>query len=420
MKHSINNNGFAVILAVILVVAAGLAIILSASYISLNNIKAVRNNIYSAQTYYVAEAGIEDSLLRLNRGMKFSKTNSLAVGSGNATIEIGDPIGGSRTITSSGNTNNRIRKMRAVYTITTDNVSFHYGAQVGDGGMTMANNSRVKGNVFSNGSVVGSGGKGYIDNTIKVATLGSRIEGLNIGEDAYTHNCKDCTIGGSLYYSGGGQENCTATGGVKTSPVQGTRPLPISEEQITEWKNDALAGGVFIGNYTVAIGKTAYLGPKKIEGALNLQNSATLIVTGTIWVTGNINLNNLSVIKLDNPIYGSTSGIIIADGKIIVSNGADIQGSGAAGSYTMLFSTDSSLDLANPAIDVNNNARGAIFYTSAGLIKLSNNMEIREATGYKLYLLNNAVIEYESGLEDVGFSSGPGGSWKVTEWKEIE
>jgi hypothetical protein len=69
---------------------------------------------------------------------------------------------------------------------------------------------------------------------------------------------------------------------------------------------------------------------------------------------------------------------------------------------------------------VNNNAAGAIFYTSNGLILLSNNMLAREVTGYKIQIDNNAVIEYESGLESSIFSSGPGGSWIVENWKETE
>ena len=413
------DKGFIIILATVLILAAGLIIILSASYITLNNIRAARNNIYSAQAYYVAEAGIEDSLLRLRKGMNFSKSNSLTIDNRIATIEISDSIGGSRTITSQGDVSNRIRKVSTVYTITTDHISFYYGAQVGEGGITMENNSRIKGNVFSNGNIAAVGGKGYIDYTVKVATIGSKIEGLDIGKDAYTHNCKDCVIGGTLYYSGGGQENCTASGGVKEHPVQEIEDLPISDEQIDKWKQDALNGGVFLSDYIVLGGTIDYLGPKKIEGNLVLENNATLIITGTLWVVGNIVLNNGALIELDE-IYVGTSGIIIADGRIDIENGAGIQGSGQEGSYTMFVSTNSSLDFANPAIDVRNNATGAIFYASNGLIRLRNNMEVREITGYQIYLDNNAVVEYEIGLEDTAFSSGPGGSWELSEWKEIE
>src|SRR4030043_592972 len=414
------KNGFIVILATFLILVAGLIIVLAAGYISINNVKSVRNNIYSLGSYYAAEAGIEDSLLRLAKGMNLLANNTLTIGNGTATIEVIDSIGGSKSIISTGDISDRIRKIRVTYIINTDHVSFYYGAQVGDGGMIMENNRRVKGKVFSNGSIVGTAGaKGYIDYSVKVATIGSRIEGLVIGQDAYTHNCKNCDIAGFLYYSGGGQENCNASQGIKEHPVQDPENLPISSEQINGWKNDALKGGVFINNYTVLTGQTDYLGPRKIEGNLVLQNNSTLIVNGTIWVTGNIILNNGSLLMLDSG-YGSASGIIVADGRINVLNGSNIQGSGQEGSYIMLISTNSSLDPLNPAIDVMNNAQGAIFFSSNGLIRLHNNMLVREVVGYGLYLDNNAIIEYEIGLSDTSFSSGPGGSWELSEWKEIE
>jgi len=111
---------------------------------------------------------------------------------------------------------------------------------------------------------------------------------------------------------------------------------------------------------------------------------------------------------------------VVVDGKIDVENNVEIQGSGQKGSYTMFLSADPSTDPDFPAISINNNAQGAIFYTSQGVVRLRNNMQIREATGYALYLDNNAVIEYESGLEDTRFVSGPGASWEILEWKEIE
>ncbi|KPJ56065.1 hypothetical protein AMJ49_05830 [Parcubacteria bacterium DG_74_2] len=140
---------------------------------------------------------------------------------------------------------------------------------------------------------------------------------------------------------------------------------------------------------------------------------------GTIYVTQDFSIANNATIKLD-PDYSSTSGVVIVDGKSDIKNGSTLQGSGVVGSYLMILSTNPSLDPANPAINVNNNATGAVFYTSLGVIRLRNNMKIREATGYKLYLDNNAEIEYEVGLMNTEFSSGPSGGWIVASWKEVE
>ena len=87
----------------------------------------------------------------------------------------------------------------------------------------------------------------------------------------------------------------------------------------------------------------------------------------------------------------------------------------------MLLSTDDSKnDPDNPAIDVANNAEGAILYAANGMLRLHSNVKIREGTAYQIYLDNEAIIKYESGLKDTFFSSGPGGSWEILEWKEVE
>ena len=155
------------------------------------------------------------------------------------------------------------------------------------------------------------------------------------------------------------------------------------------------------------------LGPKKINGNLSISNSAVLTLTGTVHVTGNITISNSAKIKLASS-YGSLSGVIIADGTISPSNSSALQGSGKTGSYLLVLSTNTS----NSAIAVGNSASGAIFYTSAGGISVSNSFSAREVTGYKLIMSNSATITYESGLANVFFSSGPTGGWKVTDWQE--
>ena len=294
----------------------------------------------------------------------------------------------------------------------------------------MENNSKVKGNVFSNGNVVANG-KGYITGSIIVAGSGNRIEGLVIGDlvaiegDATVHTCKDSKIGGTLtYVAGGSIVNCIAGTETKSQPNEiDPLPLPISDEQINCWKDDASCNNdpscIHIGDYTVNIGETNLLGPKKIIGNLVVKNNGTLIMTGAVYATQDIVVENNATIELSSD-YSSMSGMIIADGKIDAKPGGILQGTGEEGSYIMLLSTNSSLDILSPAIDVQNNAAGAVFYASNGLIRLRNNMKVREATGYKIHLDNNAEVEYEVGLGDITFSSGPSGGWQIVNWEEIE
>lgn len=408
---------FAVVVATILISGIAATVIV----LSLSGRKAAVTNVNSYQAYYSAESGAEDVLLQAKRtpGLPAS-SYSLNVGGSVANISVSGIIGGSRTIESQGDSAGRIKKVKVIYSIETDHVSFHYGAQVGDGGLSMGNGSSVLGNVFSNGNATGGG---TIANSIIVAGSGHFIDGLNVGEDATVHTCKNSAIGGTLtYVSGGSSQNCEAGEEIITRPNQiDPEPLPISLDQINEWKAQAEAGGT-IGSQNISGIQT--LGPKKISGNLNFENGATLIITGTIYVTGSITTGNNVNIKLD-PSYGYLSGVVLSDGLITISNNTVLRGSGSAGSYVLLASDKNSpsgngIDLSNNVDGATLAGTGAIFYTNSSLIKVSNNVNAREITGYGLVLNNNAQIKYEVGLENALFSNGQGGSWKVLSWDEVE
>lgn len=418
------ESGFAAFFISILLLSAMFGIAISSSVLILGEQKISNNISFSNQAYYTAEAGIEDALIRLKEGMNYLPSYILEAGDASTTVKVLD-VGGSRTITSNGQQVERFRKVQVVYEIDSDAIGFYYGAQMGDGGMVMGNNSRIKGNVFSNGSVTGGG---TIENNIIVASSSNQIEDITIEGDAIVHNCDGASIGGTLYYvSGGSIGTCVYTppavdmGPDEIEPI----PLPISEDQINEWKSVAFAGGFESNN--VDISGTQTMGPIQIGTLaqprdLTVSGSAILKLTGTIYVTGDISIGVSATTTLDAS-YGSLSGILIADGKIEVENNAKLTGSGQAGSYILLLSTSDSLDPANPAVDVRNNAGsdgGAIFYANDGLLYLKNGMKAREITGYKVQLENNAEIEYDSGLANVNFSSGPSAGWIVSSWGEVE
>lgn len=414
------QKGFAALYLAVLILVVVFSIGISINVLTLTEHKILKNITKSCQAYYTAEAGIEDALLRLSNNMNWSSHYNLNVNNNSASIDISDILGGSRTITSEGDVDDRIRKVQIVYRITTEKISFYYGAQIGDGGMEMMNNSRVKGNVFSNGSVIAPI-KGYIDNSIQVAKNGNRIEGLIVDGDAWAHTCKDSTIVGDLtYVSGGSVNNCPAGGLTKTQPNDiDAKDLPISQSTIDDWKTEAESGGIIVGDYTIS-GGTVNLGPQKITGNLTLDNNAVLTMTGTIWVVGDVLVKNGSTINLDANFYGGVSGVLISDGKIKIRPGVTLEGSGVEGSYLMLLSTNNSVDQSDPAIEVDNTTTGGIFYTTQGLVVIRNNVEVREVTCYQLYLAQNAEIDYETGLADTEFTSGPGGSWTVASWKEVQ
>lgn len=76
----------------------------------------------------------------------------------------------------------------------------------------------------------------------------------------------------------------------------------------------------------------------------------------------------------------------------------------------------------NNAIDIKNNLTAGVAYAPNGSVDISNNASLKEVTGQKIKLQNNATITYESGLGSVIFSGGPGGAWttKPQTWREVK
>ena len=408
-----SKQGFVAVLITILVLIFMLSIAMSMSVLIFTRQIISTNTANATQSYYTAQAGIEDSLMRLKNNPQMAPlTYTLTINNSTTNVVIPAIIGGSRSINSQGNNLGLIKTTQVVYAIDSEGISFHYGAQVGDGGLHMENSSKINGSVFSNGSIIGSG-SATIENDAIVANNGNSINGMRVKGNAMAYSCINSTIDGNLTYVTGGSNSCTVGGTVATQSGQITpQSLPISQAQIDEWKNDATTGGT-TGSVSLSGSQTMSLGPQKITGNLSLSNSAVLTLTGTVYVTGDITLSNSAKIKLDSS-YGSLSGIILSDGIISPGNSSTLQGSGQSGSYLLVLSTNTS----DTAISIANSASGAIFYASAGGITASNNFSAREVTGYKLIMSNSATITYESGLANVLFTSGPGGSWKVTSWKE--
>ncbi|TSC78226.1 MAG: Uncharacterized protein G01um101433_343, partial [Parcubacteria group bacterium Gr01-1014_33] len=200
--------------------------------------------------------------------------------------------------------------------------------------------------------------------------------------------------------------------------------MPISDGVIQDWRNDALAGGTCgpptcdsSGNYELSGSDIASLGPIKIPGTFTVRNSATLTVTGTIWVVGNMNFQNSSLVKLDSG-YGGNSGILLSDEVVDIHNSANLLGSGTSGSYIMIISAKNAPT--SQVMTIRNSSSGAIYYASQGRIRFQNNAGAKEATAYGFDFDNSSSITYESGLADVHFSSGPGGGYDVKYWREVK
>lgn len=260
-------------------------------------------------------------------------------------------------------------------------------------------------------------------------TAGS-INNVDIGTggvgNAYANTVTNSDIAGTLYCQTGSGNNKSCN---TSQPDPTPADFPITDANIAQFKAEAQAGTTHTGDYTLINGATATIGPMVITGNMLLDNNVTLTMRGTVYVMGSISLSNNVLVKLDSG-YGTNGGVLISDGFINVSNNATFAGSGQAGSYMLVITTNDCNGINSPtgmtctgsnsAMSVGNNAGTVVMFAQKGQVEVSNNAGAKEITGYKLNLSNNAVVTYETGLANANFSSGPGGGFDIKSWKEIE
>jgi hypothetical protein len=251
-----------------------------------------------------------------------------------------------------------------------------------------------------------------------------KIQGVNIGSaggDAWAHEVSNSTIAGSLYCqagSGNGSKVCDTS---RPDPVE--KPYPVSDGNIAEWKSVAEAGGIHDGNLSYGGSDVESIGPIKINGNLSVGSGATLNLNGIVWVTGNISISGGARIKL-GPSYGNTSGILVTDGRISMTGGGTMQGSGQAGSYILAVTTSECPDSGNcsnkPAIEVTGGTGSVILNAQKGTIGFSGGANAKQATAHKITMSGGTRVNYETGIAEVNFSSGPSGSWNLISWDEVQ
>ncbi len=272
---------------------------------------------------------------------------------------------------------------------------------------------------------------GGVAPTLKVPTVGG---------NGYARTIDSTTLGGKAYYQGlagtvradGGADTCTeGENGPNCFDDQADQPpqnFPITEAQIVQMEAQAAAGETITCSPTCTIADGASIGPAKYVGNVLLDNGAVVTLAGTVWIVGNLTIDNNSILKLSDG-YGSTSGVVIADnpntpttsGRVLLQNNGDLRGNSLPDTYIMAIAMNGDPTFVNNAIDIKNNLTAGVAYAPNGSVDISNNASLKEVTGQKIKLQNNATITYESGLGSVIFSGGPGGAWttKPQTWREV-
>ena len=432
-KYIKNNSGYVMLLTTIIFMMVSIVIIFGLSTPTLQQIFSSRDIWSAKQSYYLSEAGAEDVVYRLKDSVMSANvgaTETLSLNGYNAVTISTTTVSG-KTITALSDQNGYKKNIETKLT-QGSGVTFNYGIFAGNGGFTMTGGSEVIGNIYSNGDIIGSAGVQITGSAI--AASGSKILGnggdyLYIGSTstdmAWAKDVSNVSLTGNLYCSTGvhnaGGKTCNTSRGIPSS-----MSMSVSDNDINQWKSEALAGGTYNGNYTSGWAGSI-LGPRKINGDLTVNGGGTLMVTGTIWVTGNIIVSNGGGIKL-SPSLGGNSAIILADGYVNISGGAQLLGSGTAGSYPIVVSTSICPNTTpcannNAAINISNGSESAVLIAPYGKVYISGgdaqHIAAHSVSGNSIYL-SSAYVTYEAGVASPSFSSGSSGGWVISEWKELE
>ncbi len=420
-----NNRGQSALIVSVLFTIVSTTVVVNLISPIVKEIREIRDFSRSKEGYFLAEASIEDVLYRLQNNKQVGTTEVISLNGFFATTTLAD-ASGKKEIASEGSVAGGFRKVKVVLD-TGVGTSFFYGINTGRGGFLMENSSVVNGNIYANGPVEGDNSAIVHGDVVSAGPTGL-IEGIHSTSSAYANTIKDSTIDKDAYYQ---TKINTVVGGTSYpgSADQPTTTMPISDSQIADWETDALGGGTYTSPCPYNINSNVTLGPKKINCDLNISGNPTITLNGNIWVAGNINIDNTAILQVGTGLSGKSVAIIAdnplnrtTSSKITLQNSTQYIGNGS-NSYIMLISENNSSELggAEVAIDVKNSVTGKLIaYSNHGEITLQNSMSLKEVTAYKLHLKNSATVNYESGLQNLLFSSGPGGGYDILSWTEVE
>lgn len=121
-----------------------------------------RSSLAGSQALAIAEAGIDKAVYELNQSSSYSGESNTALGNGAFSVSVASINGNTKRLTVTGVVPNTAspaatKTIQVTVSINSSVVSFRYGIQAGDGGVSMSNGASIIGNLFSNGNVTGSG-----------------------------------------------------------------------------------------------------------------------------------------------------------------------------------------------------------------------------------------------------------------------
>lgn len=434
-----DKRGFALISVAIilgLVLAYGLVVLDNSL-----NLRRVQNYFQQAlAAEQIAEAGINKAIFCVNAssgancggtyGTNYAGESNVSFGGGSFTTTVSGSAT-LKTITSVGKS--ATGQTKTVKTdITTDptTIPFNFAGalQAGAGGVTISNSVVNDGDVVSAGDIVCASG-GQVKGNATVTAAGGKISGCSVTKSAYADKVLSDTVTLNAYFKNSPDDIAGSTvSGTKYPNSATPTPQPLPPIDVAYWNGLAAAGTVYNGNYNATDGTT--IGPMKINGDFTMAANATVTIAGPIWITGNMTTSSGGKLKLASS-FGSAGGIIIMDGKFVMGQDSDYLGSGTAGSYMLLVSTNNSVSISSPAMLINNGSTVGIFYALNGLVRVSStggssSANVPAIIGYKVAMDNSGTINGSGAgafLNPLGLAaSGSTGVWRLKSgtWREYK
>lgn len=408
------NRGQAILIVVIMCTAIFLAIVLGVVEPVTNELRLSGDLLRSKASFYTAESGSEDAVFRVKNSLitSYPALTYIVLNEYSSTTTIPSATG-LKTIQTTGSDN---RNFRNLETKVASGVGtrFDYGVQAGAGGMSLTGGGWVNGSVYSNGPLNVTSGV-TITGNVTASTIGPGE--LNVGTttgygDAWAHSASGVDARGTIYCQTGSENTPSSCDTSRGDPPQ--KDLPITNADIQKWKDFAATGSTYIGNFGAT--STTIVGPMKIVGNLVVNGDDVLTLTGVVWVTGNITFSNSAKLRLASG-YGTSGGVLLADGTVALGGDSLYAGSDTPGSYPVIVSTSNS----SSAINVTGGAGAVVLVALSGTINLSGGTGAQAVAANRVVIGSGGTINYDSSLANFSVSSGlTDNVWGISGWKEVQ
>jgi len=299
-RSASGTKGAALLIFVILFLVTSLILVLSISEGVYRDLAGYRTLYEGKQSFYGAEAGIEDAIHRHRQGMNYTNLESFSFAGVDVEVNRSASVDFLEFL-SEGDVGGAIRTSTLELALG-DGTSFNFGLQSGNGGITLQNTSAVVGNVFSNGSVEGSGNMIY-GNVVSAGSSGL-IDSIHATGSVWAHSIDNSTVDDDAYYYATSTITATVVGGTRFpgSVDQTVTPLPITDAQVEDWKQDIIDTGTVIastdpecsgGTYIIDTNTTLDNVRIQCNVEMKKQGASTVItLEGPVWIEGNLSFTS--------------------------------------------------------------------------------------------------------------------------------